>query len=472
MLAEPEMNIVTRPHLCSPPRIKRLQDCRAERKNIYAEIRDEKEGLPQYSAQSPLSQTLATSSESESLLSIQLSSKSLSQPSSSSLDSYGDIAVYRRRLKTIQERRARHQNQPEEDIPFSQKQVEIKVGPENRPIAHQLNSESPLTMNETVKMETDDDAWGSHSIDSHFPQNISTISTCRTFDETTMDLSTNATNSWQEFSPAHVLLSPSSPITSSNNANRTRGKTKNSNHARSLGRLLCTTQDKNVDTSFSQIKVTRCNAVAANKNRYHHKITSTIRSNDTSYARSRDEEKQCGIILSNNDTSLIIPSNTRFEQPGINQSWCVGPSLSNSKHPHCSAASFQPLPNDDDTGCDGNSNYQTTNRPIPSRRFRQQSLRTFATSSAKLCYSEIGSDESSIHRFQQKSKETGAAETFATSKRNVSRFLRPRKNPWYMRSVDKSREGGSGIVFQGDCSADEYMERMMHAVVFVKEEYT
>mmetsp|Transcript_15867 Transcript_15867/g.43883 ORF Transcript_15867/g.43883 Transcript_15867/m.43883 type:complete len:497 (-) Transcript_15867:1292-2782(-) len=473
--------------LCSPPRIKRLQNWKAKTESEFTGIGDENERLHQCSTHSQRNENIAASAsastESESLLSVQFFSTSLLQPPHSPAP-YGDITHFRQRLKAIQERRVRHQKQSKENISLVQRKVHVEVGPGNNPIADPKKRQVPLSTKENVEvrkeMSHDDGLWGASSIDSYFPQNTSTVSTCQTFDETTIDLSTNATNSWHEFSPAH-RLSTSSPITSMNSGDEKGGKTKTRDNARSLRRFLCTAPEKSVDTSFAQINAVRSNGVATNRSRSQIKATSTI-NNMNINAQSGLEENHCGAGFPKSSATLDIRSKTRFGQPEMNQSWCVGHSLSNPKHPHFSSVSFQPLPNDDDSNsnadcsscqdevCNDNTNYLATNHPSPTQRGVQQSLQTIDTTSPNLCHSEICSDESDIHRFRKKSDEEATIDTSASRKRNSSRFLWPKKDPWYVRSAGKTRECDN--VIQGDRTTDEYMERIMHAVVFVKEKQT
>ena len=279
-----------------------------------------------------------------------------------------DITEFRRRLKAIQEKRAKHKqthnNRLENRVlspplpapsPLICQQIIIKGGSSRRgdgsarahthahtraTATNKSKSEpsvSSLGGDETVetrsralqKKEGDilrvqmNSQLNLHSTDSsqHSPQtsSISTVSTstCRTFDETTIhnNVGTNTTKRWLEFFPSHLsasalaltlTLASSTSIDMSSSSNcssssRTTRETGKHNHTRSLRRLVCTSPETNVDTSFEHIRNdAACNATATTVNHDGHCYEATtpavgstrINGHTTTTARTHTGEKE------------------------------------------------------------------------------------------------------------------------------------------------------------------------------------
>mmetsp|Transcript_18272 Transcript_18272/g.38053 ORF Transcript_18272/g.38053 Transcript_18272/m.38053 type:complete len:610 (-) Transcript_18272:221-2050(-) len=261
----------------------------------------------------------------------------------------------------------------------------------------------------------------SHSIDSsrYSPQtsasSISTVSKCRSFDETTINnnVGTNTTKRWLEFSPSHLSASAlaltlasstSIDMSSSSSSNSSRTTTRERakhNNARSLRRLICTSPETNVDISFEQIQDARYNSIAAaaaavNHDRYcSESATPAMRSTSnghTTTTRTGEEERQHygGVTrLSDARPSLDTTTTTRamstpssrINSSRLDRLMCtksrplavhaVGKELnkaprcagkiwlpkSDPKQQHSSSLVFRAL-NDDDCDCDDDDNCE------------------------------------------------------------------------------------------------------------------
>ena len=481
--------------LRSPPRIRRLQDRQRKRYGVshsdnYISSSDDESSVDSSIMDLACHQTLQQTASSElrspfwkiqqlpsTSTSQQQSPPPLSSSSSSGPNNYSGITEYRRRLEIIKERRQRQISRSSEhtsQLYLLPQEHEIESNLINRPILYGHQRRPSATVDEVFELLQE---------------------ACQSFDEITIDTTRtmdSTTNICQNSSSDHQL--PISPPGISSGQGR-KGNVSNNKNAFNIRRLMCTSSQKKIDTSFEQIKDTICNTTAT--------LTSTSTVNDDVDRHDSEMTKGNGTSDDNEHTAVdgdfpgilassTIPSMNAPDNGSLDRTLCTEPLSPNVKQTESSLPkarsssslfSFQAdtkLDNEDEDKDNMNLHDETSNissiyhaagSPSRSRGF-------FRPRSRGKAYNIVmdSDDQNSQQQQKQHQQITTEVDTISSiSRRNSSSsFSWFRKDPWYVRPANAREGGGDGG--DDEIRANEYgntknevLDRMMHAVVYVTE---
>ena len=363
-----------------------------------------------------------------------------------------DISEFRRRLEIVKERRARHTSRSENMSQLSEQAAESNCI--NYPTTYEQHYHSSMIQDGSLRPSHD--ASPIEKSKPLAPLNDSPVSTCQTLDEVTLNTTMYSTNLWPTSPSVHRV--PSSRCSTDRRPSR-KGDCAKKNYL-NLRRFMCTSSEKNIDTSFAQITDAICKTNRANtsNDQVNQNLCKTTNADDTS---GDHEYLGAGEFQGNLASSSTAPRDV----PGnrlLDRLFCASALSSSSRRTHIESSSPSPnrlsssllfgVPNKhgNEDECEGFQHGFPSNNMISpghSRRFHRKTLRT-----------EIPPTCHELH---------AGSENRGIPSRNSSPFSWNRKDPWYLNS-SSYKEGNGEIATDVGKTSNEILERMMHAVVFVK----
>ena len=487
-LADDEADVALN-ELRSPPRIRRLQDrlrksYGASQSDSYISSSDDESSVDSSSMDLAYQQTLQQtpspklrfpSWEIQQLPSTPTSHQqspphlSLSAPGTNNNNS--GITEYRRRLEIIKERRGRQISRSSEHtsrLSLFPQELEIESNLINRPILYGHQRRPSATVDEVFELLHE-----------------ASESTCQTFDEITIDTTRtmdSTTNICQSSSSEHPLPISTPSISS---GQERKGKVSRNKNSLNIRRLMCTSSQKKIDTSFEQIIGTTCNTTAtltsstANDDIDRH-YSETTKANSTSddIEHTVVDGEFSGILASSTIASMNAPDNQ-----SLDRTLCTEPISPNGKQTESSLPKTKSCSSffsfqvgikhdnkDKDNDNDNTSNLHNETPNSSSSPSRSRGL--FRPRARGRAYNIVmDSDDQDSQQHQQIATE-GSKISSIPRRNSSSSFSWFRKDPWYVRPAN-AREGGGG---DDEIMADEYgntnnegLDRMMHAVVYVTQ---
>ncbi len=409
--------------LPSPPRIQRLQNRRRKKNVGNDDHSDSDSGV--YSMQF----------------------LPVASPPRSSSSTNCDIAEFRRRLDLVKERRARQSTS--RSTPKSSEQS-IDSPCVHCPTTHGIYNCNASTILEDTWLPSQQDASPAEKPKGFAPMNDSPVSTCQTFDDITLDTTMDSPK-FMQHSPQEYRVGPLPPSTG--RVDR-KGGNCTGNDFLNLRRFMCSSSERNIDTSFAQITDAICRPKSAIDDSSSERQRKTKKAGKHDYLGAGEFP---GNVAPRAASPNNIPANGLLDRL------------------FCTRASSSPVPRRTQPKSSKHSSkenkymdfgeFPSNDRTSPGRNRRPQKCPVGPGNNASL-YNAMDPDEHIVRR-QNEIDEFDRIQLIPTrSGSSFSSFFR--KDPWYLRSSD-SGEDGDELVVDDDSDTEVLVDRIMHAVVFVEK---